>query len=119
VAALQAPKLVAPATLVSGWTVGGGGSGASFDSTLAPAGLLDSFTAQLSNEGWSPLAKTASGTLGSATYARMDSDGKMVEVLLSVNRRSKAAKGYTALIAVTNISDPAVTAIGKPEGSGP
>ncbi len=108
------PKVVAPAGLVSGWNTGGGGSGASFDSLLPPTGLLDAFTAQLSNEGWSTLTKTANDTLGCATYARTDSDGKRVDVALTVYRRNAAAKAYTAFIAVTNISDPAVTAMGKP-----
>ncbi len=108
------PKVVAPAGLVSGWQTGGGGSGASFDSPLPPTGLLDAFTVQLSNEGWSTLTKTANDTLGCSTYARTGSDGKRVDVALTVYRRNTTAKAYTAFIAVTNISDPALTAMAKP-----
>ncbi|MBC5800231.1 MAG: hypothetical protein GIX03_07320 [Candidatus Eremiobacteraeota bacterium] len=108
------PKIVAPAGVVSGWQTGGGGSSASFDSPLPPTPLLDAFTTQLSNEGWSALTKTANDTLGCATYARTGSDGKRVDVALTVYRRNTAAKAYTSFIAVTNIGDPALTAMAQP-----
>jgi hypothetical protein len=94
------PNIVAPSRSIHRWT-SGESTGVSFETSLTPAAVLDSFAKQMASQGWTPSAAISNETAATQTFTRTDPKNGTHRAVLTIYRSGPKPDVYSAILDVT------------------